>query len=88
MNCNSKLFHIGNLNRVIRVRSILVKGIDKESDVLNLNNLEDFKKEVKKNNFLRSQTMSKIGQPSFIRNKFSVRTSRKLSDGNYFGLKN
>ena len=83
-----KILEQNNINRIIRIRSILKKRIDHPSDFVDLDYVESFKKERKKNFFHDNQTIIKLGPPSFIKTKFKVSTTRKVSDGKNFGLSN
>lgn len=80
------MIHEDNLKRLIRVRNILTKRRDKDNDFLGVEDIGAFKEEHRKNNMLVSQTIVKIGPPSFIKTKFKLATAGKMSDGNYFGL--
>jgi hypothetical protein len=78
-----------NLQRVIRVRNILKKRVDKCSDFIAVDNINKFKSEKFENDEIVGKTLAKMNPPSFVKTKFRNKTNEKYKavDGRYFGIK-
>jgi hypothetical protein len=83
---NKVLYH-KNLERTIRLRSILKHKADPEEN-LGLSDLKKYREDRNDIAYLTSKSLSKLGLPSFIKKNFRVSTIQKYNvvNGNYFGV--
>jgi hypothetical protein len=76
------------LDRVIRVRKILKKNIERTNEYMGVEEMETFNKLRKDDDINFIKSLSRIGIPTFMKKKFKKSTTEKyrIANGKYFGV--
>lgn len=84
---DSKNININNIKRVIKVRKIMNRKFNNDSDDDNEHNNEKDINDLK-NDELKTRKIQKWGNPCFIKTRFRSSTVQKFknANGNYFGI--
>ncbi len=76
-----------NLDRIIRVRNIMKKGMDQPNDNLGIEDLKKFKDQRRENDQELLLALKNLGPPSFLKTSFKSSTIERYNvvNGKFFG---
>ena len=88
-NLISTLINRKNMERIIRVRSIMKTGTDVDNNNLGIEDMDKFKKHRHKLEQELSLALKHMGPPSFLKTNFKISTIEKYKvvNGKFFGCK-